>query len=483
MKKIYIIGLGPGNINSLTIGAIEKMKGGTKNYLRTKEHPTVDYLDRNDVTYESFDDIYCQSEKFEEVYETIVEKLVEHVNTYGEINYIVPGNPMVAEKTVKILLNREFLDIEMEIISGISFIEPMLELVKADPIDGLQILDGIGLEMEHLNINADTIITQVYSKYILSEVKLRLSEIYGDEYMVYFIKNAGMKDESKDLVPIFELDRNLEPDLLTSLYIPKMGKISEKEKFSFQDILEIMSVLRSENGCNWDKEQTHESMRGAMIEEAYEVADAIDNNDVDNLVEELGDVLLQVVFHSQIAKEAGDFNIYEVISSLGEKLIYRHPHVFSNKKLEKDTDMVYNWDVLKYEKRDLKTHSSILKDIKGLPSLLTSYKIQREAAKVGFDWETLEGPLDKISEELLEVKQAISEEENIEGEIGDLLFSVVNLSRLLKIDPEVALNKTINKFITRFDYMEKEASKMEKDLKELSLSQLDSLWDLAKKSE
>ncbi len=483
MKKIYIIGLGPGNINSLTIGAIEKMKDGTKNYLRTKEHPTVDYLDRNDVTYESFDDIYCQSEKFEEVYETIVEKLVEHVNTYGEINYIVPGNPMVAEKTVKILLNREFLDIEMEIISGISFIEPMLELVKADPIDGLQILDGIGLEMEHLNINADTIITQVYSKYILSEVKLRLSEIYGDEYMVYFIKNAGMKDESKDLVPIFELDRNLEPDLLTSLYIPKMGKISEKEKFSFQDILEIMSVLRSENGCNWDKEQTHESMRGAMIEEAYEVADAIDNNDVDNLVEELGDVLLQVVFHSQIAKEAGDFNIYEVISSLGEKLIYRHPHVFSNKKLEKDTDMVYNWDVLKYEKRDLKTHSSILKDIKGLPSLLTSYKIQREAAKVGFDWETLEGPLDKISEELLEVKQAISEEENIEGEIGDLLFSVVNLSRLLKIDPEVALNKTINKFITRFDYMEKEASKMEKDLKELSLSQLDSLWDLAKKSE
>lgn len=483
MKKIYIIGLGPGNIDSLTIGAIEKMKDGTKNYLRTKEHPTVDYLDRNGIVYEAFDDVYCKSERFEEVYETIVEKLIAYADEHGEVNYIVPGNPMVAEKTVKILMNKDFEDTEVKIVSGISFIEPMLELVKKDPIDGLQIVDGIGIRMSDLNINVDTIVTQVYSKHILSEVKLVLSEIYGDEYMVYFVKNAGMENESKDLVAIYELDRKLEANLLTSLYIPKMGNIREKAKFSFQDVLEIVDTLRGENGCNWDKEQTHESMRKAMIEEAYEVVNAIDLDDVDNLIEELGDVLLQVIFHSQIAQETGDFNIYEVLSSLGEKLIYRHPHVFSNKKLEKDTDMVYNWDVLKYEKRDLKTYSSILKDIKGLPSLLTSYKIQREAAKVGFDWENLEGPLDKISEELLEVKEAILTEEDIEGEIGDLLFSVVNLSRFLKIDPEVALNKTINKFITRFDYMEKEALKMEKDLKELSLEELDNLWNLAKTRE
>lgn len=482
MNKIYIIGLGPGNINALSIGAIDKMQDGTKNYLRTKEHPTVQYLNDKNIGYETFDHIYNSSDSFEEVYSLIVDKLVKQAREYGEVNYIVPGNPMVAESAVKILVNSEISDVEIKIISGISFIEPMLELVGKDPIDGLQIIDGINLKEEDLNINIDTIVTQVYSKMVISDIKLVLSEVYGDEYLIYFIQNAGMDNEIKHFVPIYQLDRDLEPNLLTSLYIPKMGSISDRHKYSFNDILDIMEILRGENGCQWDKEQSHKSIRASMIEEAYEAVDAIDGDDLDNLAEELGDVLLQVVFHSQIAKEDGEFTIYDVLSTLGEKLIYRHPHVFSNKKLEKTKDIVYNWDVLKYEKRNLKTYSSILRDIKGLPSLLTSYKVQKKAAKVGFDWENLEGPLDKILEEFAEVKEAIiqNDKDSMEDEIGDLLFSVVNLSRFLDVNPEVALNRTINKFITRFEYMEEEARKSNKDLKELSLDELDNLWNLAK---
>lgn len=480
MNKIYIIGLGPGNIKTLTLEAVEKMSSGNRNYLRTKNHPTVSYLEDKNIEYESFDEIYKRAENFEEVYLNIVDSLIDKARKYGEINYIVPGNPMVAENSVKDLVNREIEDIEVEIISGISFIEPMLELVKKDPVAGLQIVDGINLREEDLNLNMDTIITQVYSKMLLSEIKLKLSEVYGDEYEVYFIKDAGMDSEYLKILPIYQLDREMEPNLLTSLYIPKMEELTGRTFYSFNDILNIMEILRSSEGCPWDMKQTHKSIREAMIEEAYEAVDAIDSEDIDNLVEELGDVLLQVVFHSQIGKEEASFNIYEVLSSLGEKLIYRHPHVFSNKKVEKADDIVYNWDVLKYEKRDLKTYSEKFKDIKGLPSLLTSYKLQAKAAEIGFDWDSIEGPLDKILEEYEEVKEAIFKEniDDIESEMGDLLFSVVNLSRFFKVNPEVALNRTINKFITRFEHME-EMSKNQ-DLKDLSLMELDNLWNQAK---
>jgi len=485
MKKIYIIGLGPGNIESLTLAGVRQMKKGYKNFLRTENHPTVEYLKAENIPYESFDSIYNKGENFEEVYSEIVEFLIEEVNKQGTINYIVPGNPMVAENTVKDLVNRDFTDIEVEIISGISFIEPILELVKKDPVSGLQIVDGIGLSEKDLNLNMDTIVTQVYSRLILSDIKLVLAEIYGDEYKIYFIQNAGMDSECVKYIPIYELDRGLEPNLLTSLYIPKMEDFIARDFYNFNDILKIMEILRSEKGCPWDKKQTHKSLREFMVEEAYEAVDAIDEGDIDNLVEELGDVLLQVVFHSAIGKEEGTFSIYEVLSILGKKLIYRHPQVFSNKKLEKADDIVYNWDVLKYESRDLDTHTAKLRDIKGLPSLLTSYKVQKKAADFGFDWDNIDGSMDKIEEEYKEVKEAIALKDinDIEGEIGDLIFSIVNLSRFLGINPEIALNRTINKFITRIAHMEKMTLEVNKDLKDLSLDELDRLWNQVKLKE
>lgn len=335
-----------------------------------------------------------------------------------------------------------------------------------------------------IDINTDIIITQVYNQRILTEVKLLLSEYYGDDYKVWLINSAGIKEREKvQHIPLYLLDRTQEIDSLTSIYLSKIDKDNIKI-YDFNDLLGIMKVLRGENGCPWDIEQTHESIRQSIIEEAYEVVDAIDKGDTDNLIEELGDLLLQVIFHSQIAYEEGEFNHLNVTSALANKLIYRHPHVFLQKKVENSEEVVYNWNKLKYAKRDIATFVDKLKNIPKLPALMTSYKIQDKAAEIGFDWDDIRGPLDKVIEEYKEVIEAMEKfgggDERVEGEIGDLLFAVVNVSRFLNVNPEVALNKTINKFIHRFEIMERKSKEIGKSLEDMTLEEMENLWNMAK---
>ncbi|MDR7855671.1 nucleoside triphosphate pyrophosphohydrolase [Tissierella sp.] len=481
MGKIYVIGLGPGSVQSLTLGALDRINSGDKNFLRTDKHPTIEYFVEKKIPYKAYDYLYDREDDFHKVYESIVCDLIEESKGSSNINYYVPGNPMVAEKTIQLLLEK---GIDIEIVSGMSFIEPMIELVGRDPINGLKIVDGASFDSLMVDINSDMIITQVYNRRILSEVKIILSDIYGDEYKVYLIHSAGVKeDEKKDFVPICELDRSEVIGALTSIYIPKMEKINKKV-FDFNDLLCIMRLLRSEDGCPWDMEQTHESIRQSVIEEAYEVVNAIDSGDIDNIIEELGDLLLQVIFHCQIAFDEGEFSLYEVTSALANKLIYRHPHVFSKKDVENSDEVVYNWNILKYAKRDIISFTDKLKDIPKLPALMTSFKIQEKAAEIGFDWEDIQGPLTKVMEEYEEVVDAMDKfgggAEETEGELGDLLFAVVNLSRFLDVNPEVALNRTINKFIRRFEFMEERLTEIDKTFEEMTLVEMDELWNQAK---
>lgn len=481
MGKIYIIGLGPGSIDSLTLGAITRINSGAKNYLRTEKHPTVDYFKENNISYESFDYVYELQEDFQKVYEKIVDELIEASSFYGDINYYVPGNPMVAEKTVEILLKK---DIEIEIISGMSFVEPLIELIGRDPIHGLKIVDGTLFHHQLIDINSDMIITQVYNRRILIDLKIMLSEIYGDEYDIWVVHSAGIVGgEEVHNIPIYKLDQIEEVGHLTSVYIPNIEE-NNRKVFDFNDVMGIMKLLRSENGCPWDLEQTHESIRQSVIEEAYEVVNAIDNDDIDNLIEELGDLLLQVIFHCQIGYDEGEFNLIEVTSALANKLIYRHPHIFLEKNVDNSNEVVYNWNKLKDSKRGYKDLADKLKDLPNLPALLKASKIQDRAADIGFDWEDIQGPLDKVVEEYHEVLDAMNQfdegDPRVEEEIGDLLFAVVNLSRFLNINPEVALNKTNNKFIRRIEIMELEAKKMGKRLETMNLHEMDELWNQAK---
>lgn len=482
MSKIFVVGLGPGNIDDLTLGAIRRMEGGKPNYLRTEKHPSVQYMRERSLEYTSFDHIYDQEASFEEVYETIVSRLIESAREHGEINYYVPGNPVVAENTVRMLLDQN--ECEIQLVSGMSFIEPTLEVAKADPVDGLKILDGIGLDGFQVDINSHQIFTQVYNKRVMSEVKLVLMDIYPEDYGVILVHKGGMgESEIVERIPLHQIDRSEHIGSLTSLFVPRINK-SQHGIHDFSDIQRIMKRLRDEDGCPWDREQDHLSIRGAVLEEAYELVEALQDDDPDHIVEELGDLLLQVLFHAQIGHENGDFNPIQVTSTLADKLITRHPHVFFEKNVDNSEEVVYNWNKIKYANRNITTLSEKLRNIPHLPALLRSYKVQEKAADVGFDWDVIEGPSDKVGEELAEVLEAASTHGPgslvVESEVGDLLFAAVNLSRFLEVNPEVALGRTIEKFTKRLEEMEYMADRMGIVMEEMTLEELDSLWDKVK---
>lgn len=257
-----------------------------------------------------------------------------------------------------------------------------------------------------------------------------------------------------------------------------------KDKYNVNDLVRIMEILRAPDGCMWDQAQDHHSIRQNFIEETYEACEAIDDNDTDHLKEELGDVLLQVAFHTQMEKEKGVFDLNDVADGVCKKLIFRHPHIFGDVKVGSTDEILSNWDDLKRKEKKQETDTSTLESVsKSLPSLIRAQKLQKKAAKVGFDWPDVSGALDKVEEELAEVRAAIDGNGDIEEEIGDLIFAVTNVSRFVKVDSERAAEKTCNKFVRRFADMEKQAAAEGKNLSDLTLSELDALWDKAKEHE
>ena len=257
-----------------------------------------------------------------------------------------------------------------------------------------------------------------------------------------------------------------------------------EKKYTFQDLLEIMTILRSEKGCPWDREQTHESIKRYLIEETYEVIEAMESGDNMKFADELGDLLLQIVFHSKIASEEGNFDINDVISMICTKMIKRHTHVFGEEIVSNSEEVLNNWDEIKREEKGLKSYTQELRDVSSyLPSLMRSYKVQQKAAKVGFDWDDIKDVIKKVKEEIKEVEDVYNTANmgKIEEEIGDLLFAVVNVARFLKVHPEMALRKAIEKFINRFEYIEETAKNSSKTMEEMSLEEMDSLWNEAKK--
>lgn len=256
-----------------------------------------------------------------------------------------------------------------------------------------------------------------------------------------------------------------------------------KNSYGVGDLEEIVRLLRAPGGCPWDAEQTHESIRRNFLEEAYEVAEAIDEASPPHLQEELGDVLLQVVFHAGIEHEAGRFDLNAVADGVCKKLIYRHPHVFGDVKSSGTSEVLTNWELLKRSEKGQETHTDALTAVsRALPALWRAEKVQHKAKKAGFDWPDISGALDKLDEELAEFKQAVAEHSNIEEELGDLLFSAVNAARFVTIDPEVALNRATDKFISRFRRVEAQAAKIGKPMEDMDLPELDKLWENAKQT-
>ena len=258
-----------------------------------------------------------------------------------------------------------------------------------------------------------------------------------------------------------------------------------KDRYNFDDLVEVVRCLRLPDGCPWDKEQTHKTIRQDFIEETYEVIEAIDNDDPESLKEELGDVLLQVVFHTQIEREKGVFDIDDVADDVCRKMIIRHPHVFGNVKADTTEKVLENWDKIKMQTKDQSTQSDAMDSIaRSLPALMRAQKMQKKAAKVGFDFEKIEDACRKVPEELSELCDALGkgDENAVAEEAGDLLFAAVNVVRMAGVNSEKALYDACEKFLARFREVENAVTAQGKAWEDFSLSELDSFWDQAKES-
>ncbi|ORU00458.1 Nucleoside triphosphate pyrophosphohydrolase MazG [Anaerovibrio sp. JC8] len=478
MGSITVIGLGPGDFGLITMDSWERMQGAEHLYFRTEKHPTVPMIKERGVSFVSYDSFYEGAESFEALYEAIARDLVKKAAS-EDLVYAVPGSPMVAEKTVVLL--REYCreaGIELDIQPGMSFVEVLYSKLGIDPIEGMTIIDAEDFDQLPVDMPTGLVITQVYNDRIASDTKLSLMEVFPDEYPITYIHKLGMPDESIRTIELFELDRQPDIDYLTSLYVPPFKRKSE---FDITPLKDIVHTLRSPGGCPWDIAQTHESIRTNLIEETYEVIEAIDLQDPHLMCEELGDLLLQVVFHARMAEETGDFSMQQVIDEATEKLVRRHPHIFGDVQAADAGAAVLAWESIK--KKEKKERQSVLDGVpKGLPALMSAQKLQHKAAKVGFDWDEIAPVWDKIKEEVDELKEAQAEgnPQHIEEELGDVLFTVVNLARFLKVDAELALMNTNRKFTERFHFVENKVKESGKNWSDFTLNELDELWNMAK---
>jgi len=477
---LNIVGLGPGSAGLLTIETIDLMMNCEKLILRTCQHPAVDKLVELGIEFSTCDKFYEQFADFDSVYSAITEHVgFESLNK--SVVYAVPGSPMVAERTVIKL--REFAKsekIDFKIFSAVSFLDELYARLQIDPLEnGVTIIDANAISQLPATINTPLIITQVYDALTLSETKLSLAELFGDEYQVVFMANLGLSDEIIEFVPIFELDRKFTANHLTSIFVPHT-EFTDKS-FDVQQLTDIMARLRSKDGCVWDNEQTHQTLRRYIVEEVYEVLEAIEERAPEKLCDELGDLLLQIVFHARIAEENGEFTVQDVIDGVCGKMIRRHPHVFGETTVRDAADVLINWEKIKAQEKGVVR--SVLAGVPvGLPALMFAQKLQEKAAKVGFDWQSITPIWAKVFEELEELQLAIKNRDSteIENEFGDVLFTVVNLGRFLKLEAETALNAANCKFSHRFEYIEQKISKKGEKWQKLSLEALDKLWEEAK---
>ncbi len=370
---------------------------------------------------------------------------------------------------------------KLKICHGTSFLDAIITRLGLDPVQGLRVVDALALDKAS-HTNRDVLVCiQCYDSVVAGNLKIWLSKLYEDDHPVCIVRGVGI-DEIEEVTPmsLYELDRYSNYDHLTSVVVYRQEKTS---RATIDDLREIMETLRGENGCPWDREQDHLSLKPYVLEEAYEVAECLERDDIFGLEEELGDLMLQVVFHAQIASENGEFELVDVLQGICDKLIHRHPHVFDDVVVTGAAQVNQNWEAIKQRENSHNTTSDVLKKYsRALPALFRSYKVIAKAAKTGFDWQNVEQTFAKYDEEIVELQEAIKngQQSEIEDEFGDVLFSLVCVARKLDIDAELALHRAIDKFIKRFSCMEQNVSKASLDMKNMSLKQLIEAWQSAK---
>ena len=468
MGRVTVVGLGPAGPDLVTPAALDAIARIGVRFVRTSRHPSAPVV----APATSFDDVYEAASSIEEVYATIVERLVAASTDQGEVLYAVPGSPAVAERTVELL--RADARVEVDVVPALSFLDLAWARLGVDPFAaGVRVVDGHRFAVDAAGERGPLLVGQCDSADVLSEIKLAFEDVTPPTVVV--LQRLGLPDESIVTVDWHELDRVVSPDHLTSLWIPTFAVPVAAELVTF---VEVVRRLREE--CPWDREQTHASLTKYVLEEAYEVVDAITrlgtDGSIDHLEEELGDLLLQVVLHAAIATQAGEFTIADVARTISEKMVRRHPHVFGDVVVADADEVHRNWEAIKSAEKP--ERSGVLDGIPGsLPALSYAAKLSKRAAGAGFDWRVLVPVYDKVREEVDELEADPSAEE-----LGDVLFSLVNVARWLGHDPEAALRGAATKFRHRFELVEAAARAEGLDLASADEARIDELWEQAKAS-
>lgn len=480
-STITLLGLGPGDPQLLTLQASQTLQAAPVIHARTERHAVIRQLAEGKKIV-TFDPLYDSSEKFEEVYAQIVEQILSLAQAGGDVVYAVPGHPFVAEATCPEIFRRaRELGIPVKVIEGISFIEPVCTALGLDPFPRLALLDALEtgrLTFPDYPVDMPALFTQIYSRAVAAELKMTLNAFYPDEHPVRLVHAAGTPGQLVEDIPLYEVDRSEHIDITTALYVPPLGQGT-----SFEAFQEVIARLRAPDGCPWDREQTHLTLRKHLLEETYEALAAMDEEDPQKMSEEFGDLLLQIVLNAQIGYEDGDFTMKDIIQGIHDKIIRRHPHVFGDVEVDGVGRVLSNWEKLKAEERKAsgEERKSLLDGVPGVfPALSQAQELQDRAARVGFDWKDEAGVVDKMYEELGELA-ATQGDADFAEELGDLLFAVVNLARWRKVDAESALRATSQKFRRRFGYIEDAARKSKRQVSELSFEELNDLWDEAKR--
>lgn len=474
------------------MGAWNALQRADLLFLRTAMHPTVRHLTSNGIVFETFDHLYDRKESFELLYAKIADQLLSAASVQP-VTYAVPGHPLVGEESVRLILQAaEERDIPVELIPSMSALDAIFAATGLDPIAGLQVYDALSFTPNQLIAGRPAVFLQVYNSFVASELKLDLLQVLDADTPVVILQAVGIPGEEHLCEMPLKLIDHQPFDHLSSLLIP----VVETEKHSISShsldpLVEVMQRLLAPDGCPWDRKQTHDSLGRFLIEEAYEVIDAVAQKDYDALCEELGDVLLQIVFHSLLASQCGAFDIDDVVHTVTAKMKRRHPHVFGTVEADDEQAVLRNWEAIKRMEKAIRGDSasedkSLLSGIpRQLPALMLAEKTQKKAAQVGFEWDSVAGAWAKLEEELQELTAAMATgtDEARTHELGDVLFALVNVARYLKIDPEDALRKTTDKFMRRFHYIEQSAARKGQTLSEMTLSEMDEYWDEAKKLE
>jgi len=473
VASITIVGLGPGQWSDLTLEAYRVLAQAAAEeravYFRTLIHPTIERLkvELPGLHCGSFDRFYDESTNWETLYQRIAEEICSLAAEQAVI-YAVPGHPLIGESSVQhvLALARE-RNLSTSIVAGLSFMEPVCTALELDPLDaGTQLVDATMLAALGADEVAGKIIPtlpllvgQVYNRRLASAVKLALGEIYPDEWPVKLVRAASVEaDETVVTLPLYELDRSASlANHLSTLYVPP---VEEMTALRLPETLRYitMRLRREPDGCPWDRKQTHRSLTRHVIEETYEVVEALEENDMEKLAEELGDLLLQVYLHAEIARQEGDFAIGDVFEHVNAKLIRRHPHVFGETEVSGAEQVLVNWQEIKKQERiaagkDVEKESVLDGVPLAAPALIVAQEYQKRAAAIGFEFANVEDLLKKVHEEIQEVQEATSPEHQQE-EMGDILFIVAKAARWLDIDAEEALRKANHKFRQRFQKVE-----------------------------